>query len=217
MPQPLERRTRGIERRAEAQRVERRLPGAMRRVRPCPERGGGGNRGQPARIERVGADLPGRQLQHGDLELAGPFARLGEHAARDAVARLRGDAAVRRTRRSKAEPVGRDAIDDELLFGERHDIDVRDQFVRLHEVLERLVRTGDREAADQDFPVPQVEMELLDLDLRAKDLRAHLLRFTPCDGVGEQPPQDSGDDEQHEQRPDRAPAEDLDLHGRNIL
>ena len=149
--------------------------------------------------------------------MAGPVARLGEYATRDTVARCRGRAAVRRARRAEAEPVRRDAIDDEFLFGERHDIDVRDQFVRLQEVLECLVRAGDREATDQDFPVAQVEMEPLDLDLCAQDLRAHLLRFPPCDRVGEQPPQDSGDDEEHEQRPDRAPAEDFDLHGRNIL
>ena len=60
MPQRLERRARGIERRSETQRIERRPPGAAGRVRPRAQRGGGGNRGQPPRIERVDADLPGR-------------------------------------------------------------------------------------------------------------------------------------------------------------
>ncbi len=195
------------------------MPGAPARVRPGAQRLGGGNRGESTGIERVDADLAARELQHRNLELAGPFPRLGEHAARDPVARCRGHAAVRLARRAEAQAVRRDAVDDELFLRERHHVEIGDELVRLQEILEGLVGTRDREAAHEHLAVRDVEMEVLDLDPRAQHLRADLLRLVPGDGVGEQPPEHAADDEQHEQRPDRAPAEDPEAfaHGRNSL
>src|SRR6266436_6614029 len=119
MPQPLERGARRIEGRAKAQRIDRRLPGAAARVGPRAQRRGGGNGGKPPRIERVDADLAGGELQHRDLELAGPLARFGEHAPRDPIARLRGDSTVGCARRAEAQPFGDDAVDDEFLLRDR--------------------------------------------------------------------------------------------------
>ena len=59
-------------------------------------------------------------------------------------------------------------------------------------------------------------MQILNLDSGAEHLRADFLRLVTRDAVGKDPPEDRHDDEQHEQRPDRLPAEHLDLHGRNI-
>src|SRR6266576_5681722 len=83
MFQLLERGARRIERGAEAQRVECRLPGAAARVGARVERGGGRGGREPPRIERIDADLARRELQRGNLELARPVVRLGEHPPRD--------------------------------------------------------------------------------------------------------------------------------------
>ena len=220
----LERGVRGIERRADSQRVERRLPCALARVGARAERFSGGNGRELARIERVDADLAGGELQCGNLELAGPLARLGHHSAGDAVTTRRScrDAPVGLARRAEAQPVRGEAVDDELLFGERHDVEIRDQLVGLQEVAEGFMRAGDGQAPDHDFAVRQIEMEVSDLDLRADHLRADLLRCVPGDRIGKKDPQHPDDTEEHEQRSDRLPAEDLDPgrgrsgHGRNI-
>ena len=145
--------------------------------------------------------------------------RLGQDPAGNPLPlpRFRRDAAVGLARSPEAESVGGDAVDDEFLFRERHEVDIRDQLVRLEQVAQRLVRACNREALDQDFAVSQIEMEPLDLDFRPEQLRADLLRFPPRDRIGEHPPQYTRDHQQNQQRSDRLPPEDLDPHGRNIL
>ena len=121
--------------------------------------------------------------------MAGPLARFGEHAPRDPSARLRGDSTVGCARRAEAQPFGDDAVDDAFLLRERDHVDIGDELVRLEQVLERLMRAGDREAADRDVAPLEIEVQILDLDLGAQQLRADLLRLAPRDRVGEEPPQ----------------------------
>ena len=160
-------------------------------------------------------------MQHRHLELARPLLRLGVDSTGDAGARLRCHAAIGLTRRAESQSVRRDAIDDDLLLGERHDVDIGNDLIRLHQILERVVWARDREPVHPDLPVGEIEMQILNLDPGAEHLRADFLRLVKRDAVGKDPPEDGNDHEQHEQWPDRLPAEDFDApparaHGRNI-
>ena len=114
--------------------------------------------------------------------------RFGKDATRNPVTRRCRHATVRLARCPKPEAVRRDAVDDELLFGERHDVHVRDQLIRLEQVAERLVRARDGQPADQDFAVSQVQVQILNLDFGTEHLGPDFLRLAPRDRVGEQPP-----------------------------
>ena len=83
--QLLERGARRIECRAQAQRVERHLPGAAARVGARAECVGRRDGGEATGVERVDADLARGELQRRNLEAVGPLPRFGQHAPGDSL------------------------------------------------------------------------------------------------------------------------------------